>query len=170
MLFGNSASYISSGDDMIKVFTKKHVIIAILCLILIVLLTICVSRDRESTQVIKTRGIVTGDLRSEFLKNIGLTVEENDYDYKEVLIPQEFDEVYSQYNKMQKTDGFDLKKYAGKTVDKFTYTVKHYPGYENEKIYVNLLIYKGKVIGGDISSARVDGFMKSLYSSLDADS
>ena len=68
---------------MIKVFTKKHVIIAVLCLMLIVLFTICVSRDRESTQVIKTRGIVTGDLRSEFLKSIGLTVEENDYNYKE---------------------------------------------------------------------------------------
>ena len=151
---------------MIKVFTKKHIIAAV-TVVLIICFFLIGNKSSDSISVIKTKGIVTGDLRSRFLEDIGLTVEENDYDYKEIVIPENFDEVYNQYNGLQKQDGFDLKKYAGKTVDKFTYTVKRYPGYENEKVYVNLLIYKGKVIGGDISTARVDGFMKNLYSSLE---
>ncbi len=152
---------------MVKVFTKKHIIIVVAAVIAVAAVLLFTNRSDDSISVIKTKGIVTGDLRTDFLEQIGLTVEENDYDYKEITIPTEFDEVYEQYNQLQKKDGFDLKKYAGKTVDKFTYTVKRYPGYENEKVYANLLIYKGRVIGGDISSARVDGFMKSLYSSLE---
>ncbi len=152
---------------MVKVFTKKHIAVIATIASMVILLFIFSNSSSESVSVIKTKGIVTGDLRTRFLEEIGLTVEKNDYDYKEVTIPPEFDEVYHQYNQLQKKDGFDLEKYAGKTVDKFTYTVKRYPGYENEKVYVNLLIYKGRIIGGDISSARVDGFMKSLYSSLE---
>ncbi len=152
---------------MVKVFTKKHIIIATVTGLLIICFLLFDNSSSDSISAIKTKGIVTGDLRSQFLEDIGLTVEENDYDYKEITIPKEFDDVYNQYNELQKQDGFDLKKYAGKTVDKFTYTVKRYPGYENEKVYANLLIYKGKVIGGDISTARVDGFMKNLYSSLE---
>ena len=54
---------------------------------------------------------------------------------------------------------------AGKgcTVKKWTYILTDYPGYEEKDcIRMNLLVYKGKVIGGDICSVELDGFMTGL--------
>ena len=45
-----------------------------------------------------------------------------------------------------------------KSVMLYTYSVKNYPGYEGE-VHVNLLVYKNTVIGGDVCSADVNGFV-----------
>ena len=57
--------------------------------------------------------------------------------------------------------GLDLSRYKRKDVMRYTYEVIGYPGY-NGVVYANLLIYKNKVIGGDICSADVNGFVTSL--------
>lgn len=143
---------------------KKHILIFLSIIIMSVSAIVFINRHDDMTaQTIKTKGIVTGDMRVEFIEQLGLLVEENSYGYEDVQIPQEFDDVYENYNAIQKRNGFDLEKYKGKDATKFTYTVKQYPGYENEKVYVNLLIYKGRIIGGDICTARTDGFMVGLY-------
>ena len=76
----------------------------------------------------------------------------------DVMIPTEFDPVYEGYNTIQKEQGLNLEKYRGKTVLKETYTITNYPDYEGT-VYLNLLIYKGKIVGGDVSAAEIDGFM-----------
>jgi hypothetical protein len=48
-----------------------------------------------------------------------------------------------------------LQNYRGKTVTLYTYNI------DNESV-VNLLIYKHKLIGGDISSLKIDGKMTAL--------
>ena len=54
---------------------------------------------------------------------------------------------------MQKKQSFDLEKYKGEIVKKWTYNVNNFPGYENKTGYVqaNLLIYNGNVIAADIT-------------------
>ena len=39
--------------------------------------------------------------------------------------------------------------------------MKNYPGYENKDgvIRANILVYDGRVIGGDVCSVELDGFM-----------
>ena len=78
-----------------------------------------------------------------------------------LIIPPEFDEVYEKYNAIQKEQGFDLTKYQGKRVKRWTYAIKNYPGYAADSgcIHANLLVYEGQVIGGDVCSVELNGFM-----------
>ena len=78
----------------------------------------------------------------------------------EVIIPAEFDDVYEKYNELQKEQGFDLSLYASKRVKRWTYEITNYTGYENTGfIHANILVYDGKVIGGDVCSTELNGFM-----------
>ena len=46
----------------------------------------------------------------------------------------------------------------GKTVMKYSYRITNYEGCDGE-VYATLLVYKNRVIGGDVASAALDGFM-----------
>ncbi|MBO4338950.1 MAG: DUF4830 domain-containing protein [Clostridiales bacterium] len=95
-----------------------------------------------------------------FLSQFGWEVDKDSAQVTEVIIPEEFDESYSSYNELQLRQGFDLTQFAGKRVKKWSYTVTNYPGYENKIcIRANLFVSDGKVIGGDICSVELDGFM-----------
>ena len=101
--------------------------------------------------------------REEYLTSLGwefnIPCEE-----KEVQIPQEFNDTYTDYNEIQKTQGFDLEKYKGQTVTVYTYNITNYAGYENRDcVYANLLVCGGVLIGGDVCSTSVsDGFIEAL--------
>ena len=103
-------------------------------------------------------GVETNEDRKIFLSERGWEVSDNEIETKQVQIPSEFDEVYTKYNEMQVAQGFDLSKFKGKTVDMYTYQIFNYPDTQ-EEIFANILIYKNKIIGGDISSSRLDGQM-----------
>ena len=98
--------------------------------------------------------------RKAFLSQFGIVVSDEPNEVIEVIIPSEFNDVYNNYNEIQKAQGFELSDYRGKRVKRWTYKVLNYPGYEDsDTIYVNVLIYKGEVIGGDICNIELDGFM-----------
>ncbi len=98
--------------------------------------------------------------RMKFISQFGWEVDEEPVEVKEVIIPTELSDVYIAYNDIQKKQGFDLTAFAEKRVKCWTYNVKNYEGYENQDcIHANILVYDGKVIGGDICSVRIDGFM-----------
>lgn len=95
-----------------------------------------------------------------FVSQYGWEVNEEPVEVQEVIIPQEFDDTYTAYNEIQKAQGFDLTVYAGLRAKRWTYTVENYTGYENKDcIHVNILVYDGLVIGGDVCSVELDGFM-----------
>lgn len=98
--------------------------------------------------------------RMEFISQFGWQVDEEPVQVKEVIIPTETDDVYTAYNDIQRSQGFDLTEFAGERAKCWTYTVKNYEGYENQEcIHINILVYDGKVIGGDVCSVELDGFM-----------
>ena len=101
----------------------------------------------------------------EFLSQFGWEVEDKELDGIEIKIPNEFDKILTEYNEIQKRQGLDLSKYKGKTVQRYTYRVTNYQGYEGT-VYANIIVYKNKVIGGDICSADVQGFIHGLYTAL----
>lgn len=110
-----------------------------------------------------TKGKIKKNAKNEeerlaFIKAFGWEVDPQAAEILEVIIPKEFDEVYTSYNTLQKLQGFDLEKFAGKRVKRYSYVITNYPGAEGE-IRINLLIYKNKVIGGDVSSMDAQGFM-----------
>lgn len=95
--------------------------------------------------------------RIDFLSRFGWEVDEEPTEISEITIPQEFNDVYQKYNQLQKQQGFNLEKYKGRLCKHFTYKVLNYNG--NEAVNANLIVYKNKIIGGDISSVELSGFM-----------
>ena len=95
---------------------------------------------------------------SYFLNKFDIAVENDAVEIVEVTIPGNFDNVYSKYNEIQKVEGLDLEKYRNKTVKRYTYIVTNYD-YDGT-VYANMLVYKNNVIGGDVCSADINGFMR----------
>ena len=102
--------------------------------------------------------IKTNDDRIAFLGQFGWKVAENPVEELEVTIPEKFDKVFTGYNEIQKRQGLDLSKYKGKNVMRYTYEITNYEG-ESGKVYANVIVYRNKVIGGDVCSANVGGFI-----------
>ncbi|MCI8442308.1 MAG: DUF4830 domain-containing protein [Provencibacterium sp.] len=100
----------------------------------------------------------TAGQRLEFISQFGWEVEEEPVEIEEVLIPAEFDAVYESYNTLQRAQGLDLTRYRGKMVKRFTYQVLNYPD-SGDEVRLNLLVAENKVIGGDVCSMALDGFM-----------
>ena len=102
--------------------------------------------------------VKTADDAAQFLSQFGWVVDAGSVETKEVTVPAQFDKVFAGYNELQKSQGLDLSKYKKKAVTRYTFTVTNYDGYEGT-VYANVLVYRNRVIGGDICSADVSGFI-----------
>ena len=96
--------------------------------------------------------------RFAFLKQFGWECSADAIESEEVTIPSQFDKIFGGYNEIQKRQGLDLTKYKGKTMMRYTYEITNYPNYEG-KVMANILVYRGRVVGGDICSADMNGFI-----------
>lgn len=99
--------------------------------------------------------------RMAFLSQFGWKVSQDPVEISEVIIPEDFDAGYAEYAEMNKAQGLDLEPYKGLRAKRWTYDVLNYPGLENltGTVQANLLIYEGRVIGGDICSLEQGGFI-----------
>jgi len=104
------------------------------------------------------KNIKTAEERAGYLAAYGWEISPEGQSSQEVIIPREFDEGFGEYNEMQKEQGFDLAKYKGRRVMRYVYPVTNYPG-ETAEIRASLLMYKNRVIGGDVQALVPDGFM-----------
>lgn len=149
----------------VKSSTLKSIAVFSLVAVLATIGGVYAVKKNKTAPVSKMNGIVfkasTSEERLSFLSQFGWEVEEEPEEVKEVVIPTEFDDVYNQYNVIQKQQGLDLEKYKGARVKCWAYKVKNYPGYEDSTavIRANMLVFDGVVIGGDISSTELGGFM-----------
>lgn len=148
---------------------KKSLIIGAV-VVFITFFSVLLLRFLGGTQQIKDNTINSLSATSEneilmFVSNCGWQVDEEPVDVRDVVIPETFDEVYSNYNEIQLAQGFNLEKYAGQKVKRWTYIVKNYPDtYPNDDfIRINILVSDDMVIGGDVCSVKLDGFMHGFY-------
>ena len=124
------------------------------------LLTICLAL--LVVRQIDSGNVKTNKDRIEYLNTYGWQVSEEPLATQELLIPEKLDdESYTEYVDFQMKQGFDLKKYAGKRVKRYTYEVLNYPTGEIG-VQANLLVYKNTVIGGDVLSPQLNGFLHGL--------
>ena len=103
-------------------------------------------------------GVKTGEDRIKFLEQFGWKVNPEPKESVEVTIPAEFDKIFTGYNEIQRRQGLDLSKYKKKKVMRYTYEITNYEGADGT-VYANLLIYRNRVIGGDVCSADTGGFI-----------
>jgi hypothetical protein len=140
--------------------TLKLIGIAVLSFMIVAALVIFVPtyESTAASESVKYEKVYSNSDRVEFISGFGWQVAQTPIEEVTVSIPSEFDTVYLGYNDIQKAQGLNLAKYKGKEVVRYTYEVTNYEGYEG-KVYVNLLIYRNKVIGGDVCSADSSGFI-----------
>ncbi len=99
----------------------------------------------------------TNEERVAFFKQFGWSVNAEPIDSGDVAVPEKFNDVYLSYNNIQKEQGLNLLPYAGKTVQQWIYAVTNYP--QQESMRGTILVSGGRVIGGDLSTPQLDGFM-----------
>lgn len=107
------------------------------------------------------RDASTGEGRRAFLTELGWEVDPGSEECKHVLIPDCGGGVMAEYNALQRRQGYDLSRYTGKRVAQYSYRVKNYPGY-NGAVYAVLYVSGRRVIGGDVHTAALGGFMHGL--------
>ncbi len=131
--------------------------IALICLVALIVFIPDYGVEASATSY-QYEKVKTDDDVEMFLSQFGWKVGANPAEIAEVTIPDEFDKIFTAYNEIQKGQGLDLSKYHRKTVKRYTYEVENYPDYDG-KVYANVLVYRGRVIGGDICSADTEGFI-----------
>ena len=99
--------------------------------------------------------------RVEYLSEYGWDVSPEPLSTEELFIPKEMDESYQEYLDLQTAQGFDLTQYAGKRVKRYTYEIYNYPSGESG-VQANLLVYRNTVVGGEVLSPKLNGFLHGL--------
>ena len=125
---------------------RNKVLIA-LGAVAVLILAIILLFGGGSNQTTTTVNLSSNDARVDYLNALGWEVHAAPAESGQVRIPKESSEVYDRYNDLQKKQGFDLRQYAGKTVQRYVYKVTNYPN-ATEPVSATLLIYKNKGIKG----------------------
>lgn len=144
-----------------KVDKKKLALIAAGIVVLIVGLVMCFGgkKDTPTAATVTAASVVSNDDRVHFLNGFGWEVITSPTESSQVRIPEKASEVFDRYNDLQKSQGYDLSRYAGQTVMRYVYQINNYPG-ATEPVYATLLISKNQVIGGDITNTAPKGVVQ----------
>lgn len=106
--------------------------------------------------------------RVEFLESLGWQVHEEVLSERQIVIPQDFSSIYTAYNELQLAQGYDLSQFSGMEATVFTYAVENYSGYTGN-VVADLYVCDEDVIGGDVHSLELDGFMHGLTAANGSD-
>ncbi len=117
------------------------------------------SAATASAAGISLENIKTEKDRRAFLEAAGVKATEDAESAAEITLPKSLDAVLLGYNEIQKQQGLDLSRYAGKTVTRYTYRIADQNG---APTYANLILYRNTVVGADLTQAGSDGFVKPL--------
>lgn len=138
----------------LKANRKRIIAFVILAAIVVGACFFLQSREEEAPQAIPGG---TNEERVAYLESYGWQVQTEPSETREVMIPAQFNDVYTAYNVMQQAQGFDLKPYAGEICTQYLYKIDNYP--DETEVYATLLVYGDMIVGGDVACAEVDGFM-----------
>ena len=115
----------------------------------------------SDTQTTSAPAGSNNDARVKFLQSFGWDVESSPVESSQVRIPENTGEVFDRYNQLQKANGYDLSKLAGKNAMRYVYQVNNFPG-ATDPVYATVLVYKNQIVGGDVTdtspSGKIQGF------------
>lgn len=134
-----------------KKFLKKFALILLGTLLAVFAVKSAVSFISDAA------GSVSEEAAAAFLKDCGWEIERGSAESEDVYIPSSFSEMYERYNAIQLKQGYDLSKYKGERVIKYSFVITNYKGFDNVRAHV--LTWGGRIIGGDICSTELNGFM-----------
>ena len=138
-----------------KVDKKKIALIIAGVIVVIAAIIMLLTGGNDTAPTVST-AVSNNDARVAFLKEFGWDVTTSPVESGQVRIPDKTSEVFDRYNALQKSQGYDLGAYAGKTVMRYVYKINNYPG-ATDPVYATLLIYKNQIIGGDVTNTSAKG-------------
>jgi len=136
----------------------KKVLLVLAAVAALILSLILLLGEGDTTQT-AAPAPSANDGRVRFLQDFGWDVTTSPTESGRVRIPEQSSEAFDRYNTLQKGQGYDLSKYAGKTVMRYVYKVNNYPG-ATEPVYATLLVYKNQIIGGDVTDTAAKGHIR----------
>ncbi len=99
--------------------------------------------------------------RTAFLLRLGWEIDPESEEHQSVILPEEPGAVLERYNNMQKAQGYDLFRHLGERCEIYTYRLTNYPDC-GQTVLVTLYVQGRRIIGGDVHSTALDGFMHGL--------
>lgn len=153
---------------------KKKIAAILICIAVVVLVLVFIfargggespktadETQKEQIKLLQSSKLESNEERLYLLTSLGWEVDMQPAEATEVRIPSEFSEVYEKYNLIQKEQGLNLEKHKGDKVMRYTYVIVNHPSGETN-VRATLLVKNNKLIGGDVCSPKLDGFMHSL--------
>lgn len=144
-------------ENRIKMSRKAAVciVLAIAAALFLIVVLAGIQRNAASGKV------ESAEDAAEYLLGLGWEVDQNAVTIQTTVLPEYFDNTISAYNKLQLEQGFDLTEQAGREITVYLFPVTNYPNTSGD-VLACIMTCKGKVIGGDIHSSELDGFMHAL--------
>ena len=144
-----------------KLPKKAILLIFLLAMAALVVITL-ISFNKPYKYKLENEQIIADEMGVvEYITSFGPVVDEKSCKVDKILVPIEFNEVYNSYNELQKSQGFDLEQYKGVELTRYTYIVENYTDSE-KSVFVEVLLYEGRVVAADIYSTDSDGFIMPL--------
>ena len=106
-------------------------------------------------------GLDTPEERAEYLASLGWEVNDQPIETLSVTLGETLEEPYLSYNDLQRSQGFDLTRYCGQTLSRYTYVVTNYPD-ASLPCQADLYVCGGVLAAGDIVCTGENGFMAGL--------
>ncbi len=141
---------------------SKGKLVAMLMIVVVIvalLVSLCTGAKKSGETAEAT--VRSNDERVSYLKSLGWEVDPDPVETQEVRVPEELPEVLVRYNELQKSQGYDLRAYGGKTLKRFVYEIENYPD-PADSYFATLLVYQDQIVGGDVSSSSRGGRMQGL--------
>ena len=95
-----------------------------------------------------------------YISSFDIEVDKDGLKEDEIKVPASFNEVYKNYNKIQKEQGFDLENYKGKTLKRYTYPMINIE--DEGSLFVEVLTFDGIIVAADIYSTNIGGSIRTL--------
>ena len=130
--------------------------------IIVIIITFVLNHPEKTAGTVAEISCGTVEERLEYIAAQGYEADRAE-DKKDIIIPKCFNKVYSDYNAVQKQQGFDLEPYKGRQAVVYTYKIKNYKN--NNNVVANLIVCGGKLIGADLCDPSAkNGFLTALVS------
>ena len=137
------------------------IILTVAALLGIIFFTGSEATAYTATTEVDFSGIKTNEDRLEFISKFVQGVSGEPCESVSFSVPESFDRIMLAYNEIQKSQGLDITKYKNKKVTRYTYEVEKW-GEDEVPVFINLIVYRNKIIACDVSSQDPTGFVKPL--------
>ncbi len=143
-----------------KLTKTKAVVILILLAVVLIAAVITCGPASGFLGIGEAIDVSTSEGRIEYLSSLGWCVDKSSETEAEVTLPKTFDGAVADYAAMQSEQGFEFTSYGGCKCMQYSYIVTNYG--DGSTVYATLFVKGGRVIGGDIHSADIGGFMHGI--------